>query len=199
MRIGILGPPGADKSRVARAIGAEFDLPVVDNYVQRLQKSTDLALGPWSTYGEMFMVAGVRAAAEIKHENSVTVGTIMDTMVYAMIHSDVLVQRNEEHRQALFVTAQTAIQGLTMWSKEAFTYDLSFLIPYNDEQVKGKGPWERALNEAYPVVLEAFELPLVVPLGGETKDRIKIAKEIIQLAQEDNTQDEAQATEADEL
>jgi hypothetical protein len=184
VKIGVLGPPGVEKSKFARAIAKEYNLSLVDNYVQRLQKASGLALGPWSSYAEIFMVAGVREAEEVKHpESSITVGTIMDSVVYASTHADVVLQNTPEGRKAAYIDAQAAMQGLAMWSRESYQYHLSFYLPYSTEQAAAKaGTWEAALNAAYPVVLESFEAPFTYALAGDTKNRIKVAKEIIELA-----------------
>jgi hypothetical protein len=163
MRIGVIGPPGAHKSQFARGIAKAFDLKVIDNYVQRLQRESDLALGPWSGYPEHFMVVGVRMAAEAKHKDDfVTVGTALDTLTYCAVHSDVLLQRTQEELQAKYAAAQAAMQGMSMIVAGAWDYHLAFHLPYSDEEyAKHKGKWEAVLDDAYPTVLESLGVPFV--------------------------------------
>lgn len=183
MRIGILGAPGSGKSKLARTLAKEFDLTAVDNYVQRLQKKTDLALGPWSSYSELFMVAGQRLAEEEKVKTDrVTVGTMVDTLVYAAVRSDVTMHRDGSDRQAVYLAAQAAMQGLSLMFTETWDYDICFHLPYTDEQKRKKqGTWEAAVDGAYLTVIESFQVPYAYTIGGPLEDRISIAKETINL------------------
>lgn len=200
MKIGVLGPPGAEKSKFAHALARAYDLHVIDNYVQRLQKATDLALGPWSSYGELLMVAGVREAEEAKKAkvDTITVGTILDSLVYASTHADVVLHNSEAGRRAAYIDAQAAMQGFAMWYREAYEYHLAFFLPYTPEQAAKVRPWEIALNSAYPVVIESFEAQFTYTLAGDTKNRIKVAKEIIDLALKQDETEEAEASSPDE-
>ena len=200
MRIGILGPPGVEKSKFARALGKEFGLKVVDNYVQRLQKSTELALGPWSTHSENFMVAGVRLAEEYKAgEDRITVGTVIDSIVYSAVHSDVILHNSQAGHQAAYAAAQGAMSGLSLIYGQTWEYHIAFLLPYSQKQREERGKvWETALDEAYLTVIESYGVPFVCPLAGTTADRIKIATEIIHLAQEDQATSTPETPASDE-
>lgn len=196
MRIGLLGAPGSGKTQLARALGKEFNLKVIDGYAQRLQKKTGLALGPWSSYSELFMVAGHRLAEEEKadHDNTVkpmrvTVGTMADTLTYAAVRSDVVLHRNDEGVRAAYRSAQTAMQGLALMFQEIWDYDIAFYLPYTPEQQREKaGTWESALDGGYLPVLESFQVPFVYTITGTLKDRITIVRETIKLVQNHKTE-----------
>jgi hypothetical protein len=187
VRIGLIGAPESGKSKLARALGKKLDIPVVDNYVQRLQKKTALALGPWSSYSELIMVAGHRLAEEEKiGERRVTVGTMIDSLAYAAVHADVLIHRREDQndRRSSYVSAQGAMQGLALMYKETWDYDISFLLPYSDAQKKKKsGTWEVALDAAYVSVIESFEVPFVYKVEGDHNSRLQIIEDTIDLIQ----------------
>lgn len=199
MRIGVLGPPGVEKSKFAKAIGKAFELPVVDNYAQKIQRETKLALGPWSPYSENFMVAGARLTAEAKHEDRVTVGTVLDTLTYAATYSDVSMNRSQEEARRVYLSVQAAMQGFTLIYNETWDYHLSFFFPYNEAQRRSKGQtWETALDDAYPAVIESLGVPYLYVLHGSTKDRIRLATDIIKIAQQEEAPEETETSETDE-
>lgn len=185
MKIALLGPPEAGKTKVARALGKRFGLKVVDNYVQRLQKASGLALGPWSSYSEHFMVAGVRQAEELKAgDERITVGTHLDTLAYAALHSDVVLNRSRQALQDSYEDAQAAMKGLALIFGQNWDYHFSFHLPYSPDEVRAKGRvWETSLNAAYDSILETFPVPYIYTVHGTTDERIKIITEVLELAQ----------------
>jgi hypothetical protein len=200
VRIGLIGAPETGKSKLARALAKKLDIPVVDNYVQRLQKKTDLALGPWSSYSELIMVAGHRMAEEerVGHDGRITVGTMVDSLAYAAVHADVLIHRREDpnDRRSSYVSAQGAMQGLTLMYGETWDYDISFLLSYSDEQKKKKsGTWEVALDAAYVTVIESLGVPFVYKVEGDHNSRLQIIEDTIDLIQNSG---EAEAPTTDE-
>lgn len=186
MRVAILGAPGVGKSKLARAIGKEHDLTVVDNYIQRLQKKTDLALGPWCSYSEHFMVAGHRLAAEyaVGFDKRITVTTIADTLAYASMKSDVVMKDTDEERRALFLRVQSSMQGLGLIYSETWDYDISFYLPYSEKEKKEKERWEVILDSVYPSVIESFTIRDCYTLLGNHNERLKIINETIDTIKE---------------
>ena len=200
MKIGILGAPGAGKSAFARGLAKSLgDTNVVDNYVQRLQKSTDLALGPWAPYHENLMIAGVREAARSKKSDSkhqITVGTIMDTMVYVMAYSDIAMHTDPSRAQQVYVDTRSVVNGLTLWYNTTWDYDVCFFLPRQGEP-KSKDildEFYHDLSQVYPTVLETFFV-VTYGLEGETKERVQVAREVIGILERD---EEARANQADE-
>lgn len=185
MKIGLIGPPEVGKTKVARALGKRFGLKVVDNYVQRLQKSSGLALGPWSSYSEHFMVMGVRMAEEHKAgDKRITVGTQLDTLTYAALHSDVVLNRSRQALQDAYDAAQTAMKALSLVFGESWDNHFTFHLPYSPEQREAKGQvWQVSLDSAYESILETFPVPHVYTVQGTTEERINLITEVLELAQ----------------
>jgi hypothetical protein len=198
-RLAVIGPPGTDKTKFARALGRwdgwnEWTKPVVlDNYVPKLAKKTGLALGPWATYVENLMVAGERMKLESAHSalSTITVGTILDTLMYAHMHADVTLHRPELDRQTSYWRAQVAIQALTMWYTETWQYTLAFFLPF---PAHSNGlSWERDYAHLLPEVIETYQVPGIVTIPeGSVEERVKLATEVIQIARaEEDSGDQA--------
>lgn len=191
MRIGLIGAPGSGKSSLGRALSKELGISLVDNYVQKVQKSTNLALGPWASYSEHMVVNGIRYAAEEKvgAEGRVTVGTPLDTLVYALVKSDTVLNRgardNQDAIRELYKNAQVAIRGLTLFLTETWDYDISFYLPFSEETIKKYAGtdegWRNGLDSAYPTVIESYGPPYTFRIEGTTKERIGIVKKSIEI------------------
>jgi hypothetical protein len=195
MKIGLIGAPGAGKSKLAKALAKRYDLKVVDNYAQKIQKDTDLALGPWVIHSENLMVAGARLAAEYRYvkDDTITAGTIIDSLTYAAVKSDVSLRRDPESVRNTYITAQSAMHALTMMLAETWRYDICFFLPLEESVKKKIGQvWQVTLDTAYPLVLESYGLDYTYTLNGDFKDRLKVAEEAIDLVK--TTQDAESTT-----
>lgn len=201
MKIGILGAPGAEKSKFARGLAKNLDgnVAVVDHYVQRLKKASGLALGPWASYSENLMIAGVREAERaIKQgDHQITVGTIMDTMTYIMVYSDILISNNRaEDRAQIYHTGQAVVSGLSLWYTETWDYDVCFFLPFVGKVKEGDlvAGFSYTLDGAYSDVLDTFYVPNVFGLEGKTNERIEIAREVIErLTEVEDSQESPQS------
>lgn len=193
MKIGLLGAPGSGKSKLARALAKNLGgAVVVDNYVQRLQKRTGLALGPWASYSENMMVAGVREAERKAKsgEHQITVGTIMDTMAYVMMYSDVVIHRQDRHEaMTTYYEAQAVVNGLNMWYTQTWNYDLCFYLPISGQD----DLFSETLSQTYPTIVEAFYVPVVYELTDST-ERVNVAREIIEITARDEADHDDSAT-----
>lgn len=140
MNIAIVGPPGSGKTKFANKIKSHLNqqnkggarvAETVDGYAQKLAKSTDLALGPWSNWSESYMVAGVRRAEELKvrrkHEHVITVGTILDTMYYCGITAQAQASVDGNTDQTRLAIA-AAMGGIGVWFRSDWDYDIAFTL-----------------------------------------------------------------------
>jgi hypothetical protein len=195
MKIGIIGPPEVGKSKFAKALAKEHDLKIVDNYCQRLQRDTNLALGPWALYSEDFMIAGTRLAAEVKApDNRIVVGTILDTLTYAAIRSDLTLNQGFPSDRTAYVSAQATMQALSLIYSETWDFHLAFHLPYSKEQKeKQRKGWQSALDDAYRLMLESYMPAFTYTIEGSLSEKINIALEVIEIAQTTPSSDETEA------
>lgn len=193
MRIGIVGAPGAGKTKFAKelAVYADGKYTIIDNYAQRLQKSTGLALGFWGSYTDNFMVQGVRAAEEHKvlHKQSdisddvITVGTVMDTVLYCAMHNDPAWGKIEHKLMANYV-AEVAMRSLGLWFSNTWNYQLTFFLPYSEVlRRKKQGTPELEFNDMMAEALESYGVPYYQLKAGP--DRAKVAIEVVNIAKEE--------------
>jgi len=94
MKIGLSGVQGAGKTELANDLkkvleetGRYKSVKIIDNYVEEIEKETDLALGFYATYlGNAYIALGryARERAAIKDNDVViTCGTVFETATYA--------------------------------------------------------------------------------------------------------------------
>jgi hypothetical protein len=190
MKIGVIGAPGSGKSKFAKDLAKTFDLTTVDNYVQRLKDTTDLELGYWASYSENFMIAGVRMAVERRYKNTITAGTILDTLLYCAMKHDITSSRGDAVQQALerseYARVNSAMNAMGMMYTESWSYDLAFYLPLEKDYLVRGIELDKVHDDEIPHLLEVFHAP-VITLSGRYDDKVRLAKEVteIVLAEED--------------
>lgn len=202
MKIGIVGAPGAGKSEFARRLKTRLSedlfpdsFYIIDNYVQDLQEDTGLALGPWAAHFENYMVAGIRFAAEAKYakEDTITVGTILDTITYTLILGSI--DLTDDYSNDQFVESQTAINGMALLYGQTWDYNMTFYLPLNGP---GDKLWHSKVDKTLPGVIDSFLVPNTFQLDGTTEERLDIATRLIQEAEKpEGSEDGVEVAEVD--
>ena len=175
MKIGIIGPPGAGKSKLAAKIKREV-LPgakIVDNYAQKLQRDTGLALSTWANFSENFMIAGVRRAAELKatkSDHTLTVGTVVDTLMYCAMRSDLMINAASAENLAFAQRwVESAMPAMGLWYRETWDYDFAVFCPVDEDT---EANWKLDYSNELPGVFSSFQVPNVIGRSDETLDYI---------------------------
>lgn len=186
LRIGIIGAPKSGKSKLARdlkKVAPEIlghEPVVVDNYAQKLQRDTKLALGQFATYSENYMIAGARHAAERKAIETgasvITVGTMVETFLYGVVTTDAEMQAHDP--VLAMKIAQGAMAGLGVILSETVDYDALIYLPYT--KTKGDN-WAKLFDEQIPNISFNFSLPIIT-VEGTQSERIQKASNILKSA-----------------
>lgn len=200
MKIGVMGAPDAGKSKFARklALGmAKTDVgktKVIDSYVDKLIEQTGYAFGYFATYPQNFQVIFQRwtleQIAQTKGLNTITCGTLYESIMYCAIKADVE-SRNQEDLEAQ-IFARTAMNALGMIETQISDYDILFHLPYDGKKLLEKGKsYDTLVDRKTPEILAGYYKSAVV-LSGTEKENVKYATQIIQAVSEEASENEQQ-------
>lgn len=185
MKVALLGAPGSGKTRVANALALKLNEPgdswtwkVVDKYVERLRKRTDLPYDYRADFPQNFQVMTERWVAEAQalkdYENTITCGSIYETLAYTLA-----VQfpspRSESEMLAQTEYLNVCYRFLGAMEDTTADYDLLFYLPYKQME----DSWHGIVDQKIPQVLEA-EFRRAYTLSGTTKERVNAALEKIE-------------------
>lgn len=165
MNIAIIGPPGSKKTKLSKLMKSNLAGPaaIVDGYANRLQRDTDLALGPWATWSENYMIAGYRRAIELKARRSadhvITVGTILDTMYYCGLASQAENSGVNLDEYATQLATTAAMGGIGLWFRSDWDYDLAFIIEYNERGKAFTEAWRYQYSEDIKHLGQSLSIP----------------------------------------
>lgn len=156
MKIALLGAPGSGKTKFARELAKRVDdlgpFKLVDNYVPKLEKRTGLSFGHFATYVPNLMVATERIAAEeAAGPNTITCGTIFESIAYTALHSSVASQKAPAQRLER-ARAEATLQAMGMLVADTFNYKYAFYLPYK----RKREGWNQTLNDLLPTVWGEF-------------------------------------------
>lgn len=160
MKLAVLGAPGANKTKFAQSLARKLNGPekwtVVDGYVDKLKKQTGLDFGAQTNFVQEIEVLGARWAAEdeaYKNDaNSITCGTIYETIIYASNQSKLYAPTEDE-----LIKEQIYIQTMmhAFGALEQMTFDYHALI-YLPREGKFDRDWSEVVDAKIPEVLEGF-------------------------------------------
>lgn len=195
MKIGICGAPGSGKTELAEQLKKALDkegqpeYQVLDEYVEALREYTGLELGHWGNYTANHLVAMERLRHELAYlkrsENLIGCGTLIDTLVYAVVHGGKTMNRAEETARR-----DATMGAFGMMMSDCLPYEYLVWVPGDFEQ----GSWDRRINDLYSEAFHSFEIPFLT-LGLDRSERPAKVLELVFAEEQKKEQDEPQKAE----
>lgn len=195
--IAIVGAPKAGKSELAEKLQRQLNLDAANRYARidnvaagstkSISHTTNAAVGLWAPYVINSMIASERVRREVANTRKgfqlISVGTILDTIVYQSCHSAKLAEQSRED----VTRAQIMMQWLGMLFSDMWPYDHVLLLENSTTLLEVERVYEQQLVEA----LSLYQVPYA-RLTGTFEETVEQA-----LAYIEGPGDPA-ATEADE-
>lgn len=130
--IALIGAPGSGKTKLANQIKRHHkDYKIIDGYVPKFEKRTNIALSYLAPLVPNIMVAGERLALEHnardKTENVISCGTTVETIAYATLYSIAAMEHTSDKRTAA-VRINATLDALLLFT-EAWYYHHVFYLP----------------------------------------------------------------------
>ena len=193
MKVAIIGAPNAGKSELAKALQeaaqdkVKFD--IVDDYVSHLSEETDTAYGHFAGYIGNFEVVFERLRQErishLKNVNTITVGTVVDSMIYAA-HFSQFAAANATNARAEHARASTTMNMFGMLVADTYDYDLTFYLPYSTEyRQEHEGEWDTLLDQEYISALIGINIGVVVLDGSDAENLAKALQAVFERANDE--------------
>lgn len=192
MKIGIIGVPEVGKSELAKGLGTgvKGSVSIVDDYVEAIGEESGIALGIFAAYPGNLAISTGRMMREFnarKDDVVITVGTDIDTMMYAAVDSLNMVNlaRNDTEKDLILERSRTLMKILAFMFIDCGRYDHLFYLP----QTKKTEDWKAQLDENIPQALKLYGVAYTT-LEGTPEERLEQA-----LTKINDIRDESQAAE----
>jgi len=190
LNIAITGGPGSGKSQLAKELVRPLSdfgkVIVVDRYIEKLERDSNIVCGQWATYIGNLQCALARFAAERKAIKGVkedfiriTCGSIIESSIYTAANAYALTNNESDWkvRRINDIRSGAVLNFLGMLKHDSWDYDLVFYLPL-DEEDKGSNEhrvWE-TIDENFDLAAESFEVSEYVVL----QDRESAVSDILQ-------------------
>ena len=143
MKIGILGSPGAGKTKFAHELASylahgDFDhFHIIDEYIYDLRLNTGLEYGEFGNFVDDMQVVFKRREWELAwtDKNTITCGTVLDSVIHNFVRTEPAARtRREIGLQTERLKVIAASFGLLY--TETWDYDYAFLLQTDDDMGK---------------------------------------------------------------
>jgi len=154
-RIGLMGVPGAGKTKLANAVKRalpEYKFIVCDKYAEKIGEEMDMQIGIEATYLPNLHIATKREQEVrklvLEEKNYILCGTTFDTLCYAGFHAEVLASSagDQEKKTGLLMREMTAAQLFAYMAIDLFSFTHVFYLPVTDPDLLVVIPYETELK-----------------------------------------------------
>lgn len=186
MKIGVVGAPESGKSVYARKLATSIVKrgildkrpKIIDGYVDDLAKRTDRAYGHLATYPLNFQVMFERWTRELEAEkegrDSITCGTLYETMIYSAFHT-MKVQDDIEER----LQARAAMTAIGMFETLITNYDFLVYLPSRGIDSISH-TYGDVVDRKIPEVLESYFKKFIDLRNTNQTNEVKFTTDVIQ-------------------
>lgn len=187
MNIALVGAPGSGKTKLAKELVYHLDdVKVVDDYVQEIEKETNIAIGSIIDYvGNMALIVGRYGRenlARSKHKNVITCGTIFESSIYYAAHVAAFRETStEEQLQEYAPRVDASLRIMACFYNDLMPYDHIFYLRLGDGSKDAE-----FIDQQLQVAVGGFKLRDMVALDVEPSggSRCKKVLEVINEVQD---------------
>ena len=188
MKVAILGPPAAEKTKIGRRLARRLTQAggkrwtLIDGYVETLAEKTGKPYGGASDWSDNLEVIATRwileAEAASVDRHTITCGSIYESLIYSSARGTF----NPANERQMLVERQLnmlMMQALGALETMTFDYHALFWLPWSDDHPEEwDHTWGGVVNAKLPEVLEGFG-KYAVPLVGTDREKVDRAEDII--------------------
>lgn len=205
MKVALLGGPGSGKTAFAKKLATQMgkgegnNRPVViDKYVEGLTERTGYSFGAGATYPQNFQIVFKRwtLEQEVEHKglDSITCGSLYETIIYAVISSNLL-EESQGMDPISGLQDRAAMNFFGMLETMMYNYHAIFYLPYDGKTILDKGAsYDIVIDRKIPEVLEGYSKEYI-RLDESEKANTQHAFDIVRTIRDSLNEDESSEVE----
>jgi len=210
IRVGVIGAPGAGKTRFASALKRglpEENLLVIDGYADKLNQRLEMSVGIESSYLPNVHISSLREQevrkASLEDRNFIVCGTMFETLCYAGFHTEIIANGpgTEDQKNTILMREVTAAQMfayMAIDTSQSLTHlfylpitDPALIIAISKKDNINEPPGEHeAFDKTIQDALRRYGNPATV-LNGKHHKNVQAAIEIIKSGKNGTHTDES--------
>lgn len=175
LQIAISGAAGTGKTKLAKAIGSELDLPVVSG-VARTAHRLGFKLDKKSKWADQFAIFLAQAYEQMEYEEYVSAGCVIDITAHAHFYAE-----NFGSKKDMTLVRALANMSNTIANNE---YTVHFYLPYSrkprqDGVRSTDNDYNKEIDRLVHFYLDAFDVDYF-PVQGNANDKVLICNSYLE-------------------